>query len=438
MGVSQTKKIWAWYLYDWAAQPISTVVMTFIFSPYFSELVGDGAKAQSQWGYAVGFTGLLVAIGAPITGAIADQTGRRMPFMWLASVMYVVGMFGLWYSAPGDYNVVFLLGSLVIGLLGMELGLLITNGMLPDVAGEKEVGRISGSGFAFGYLGGFIAMILMLALFAENAETGKTMINLDPLFGLDPEAREGTRFSGPLSAMWYMVFVIPLFLWLKDTRVTGAKANIGAAVKTVMGLLAQLPKRKSLFSFLMSSMFARDALNGLYFFGGLYAAGVLGWSPVDMGIFGIVAILSGIFFTWIGGFLDVRFGPRDVIMSVLVILTLVTIFMVSVSRETVLFMPVTEGSSLPDTSFYLIGCIVGAAGGILQAVSRTMVVKLSDPEEVTQTFGLYALTGRATAFLAPLSIAFVTDMTGSQSMGILPLAILFVVGLILMMQVKRV
>lgn len=438
MGVSQNKKIWGWYLYDWASQPISTVVMTFIFAPYFTELVGDGAKAQSQWGYAVGLAGFIVAIFAPFIGAIADQTGRRMPFMWVASVMYVVGMFGLWYAIPGDYNVWFLLGSLIVGLLGMELGLLITNGMLPDVAGEKEVGRISGSGFAFGYLGGFIAMIAMLALFAENGETGKTLIGMDPILGLDATAREGTRMSGPLSAMWYIVFIIPFFLWLKDTRVTGQRANLALAFETVIALLQQLPQRKGMFSFLMSSMFARDALNGLYFFGGLYAAGVLGWSPVDMGVFGIVAILSGIIFTWIGGFLDVRFGPRSVLMTVLVILTVVTIFMVSVSRQTVMFLPVAEGSALPDYSFYLIGCVVGAAGGILQAVSRTMVVKLSDPEEVTQTFGLYALTGRATAFLAPLSIGFVTDMTGSQSMGIVPLAVLFVLGLILLRPVPRV
>ena len=438
MSVTDTKRIWGWYFYDWAAQPISTVIMTFIFAPYFTELVGDGAKAQAQWGYAVGLAGFIVAIFAPIIGAVADQTGRRMPFMWAGSIMYVVGMFGLWYAVPGDYNIWFLLGSLIVGLLGMELGLLITNGMLPDVAGKKEVGRVSGGGFAFGYLGGFIAMLAMLALFAENGETGKTLIGIDPIFGFDASAREGTRFSGPLSAIWYMIFIIPFFLWLKDTRITGARAHLGQAIRTVLALLVQLPKRKAMFSFLMSSMFARDALNGLYFFGGLYAAGVLGWSPVDMGVFGIVAILSGIFFTWLGGFLDVRFGPRTVLMAVLVILTCVTIFMVSVSRETVLFLPVAEGSCLPDMSFYLIGSIVGAAGGILQAVSRTMVVKLSDPTEVTQTFGLYALTGRATAFLAPLSIGIVTDMTGSQAMGIVPLAILFVLGLILLRPVPRV
>lgn len=438
MAVSSTKKIWAWYFYDWAAQPISTVIMTFIFAPYFTEIMVDGTKAQSSWGWAVGIAGILTALSAPILGAMTDQCGRRIPVMWASSILYVVGVAGLWFSNPNDFSVLFILTSLVIGLLGMEIGLVITNGMIPAVAGERAVGRISGSGFAFGYIGGMILTIVMLAFFAEQASNGRTILGLEPPFGLDSSAREGTRMAGPFAALWYIIFVIPLFLWLKDDPNHRGRASVGKAIGSLVASFRQLQHRKSLMFFLLSSMFARDALNGLYFFGGIYAVGVLGWTAVDMGIFGIIAITSGIVFTWIGGFLDVKYGPFRVICAALVILTAVVFIMVSVSRQSVLFIPVDAQSTLPDVAFYVIGCIVGAGGGILQAVSRTMVIKQSEPEEVTQNFGLYALTGRATAFLAPFSIAFVTDISGSQTIGILPLAILFALGLWLMRYVRAV
>jgi len=179
-------------------------------------------------------------------------------------------------------------------------------------------------------------------------------------------------------------------------------------------------------------MLYRDALNGLYAFGGIYAAGVLGWSVVDTGVFGILAIIFGAIFAWIGGRMDERMGPRPVIKLSIILLTLVTIGCVLVSRDSVFGIAVTEDSNLPDIAFYGLGAMIGAIGGMLQSASRTMMVRQANPERMTEAFGLYALAGKSTSFVAPILIGSVTAITGSQQLGVTPLVVLFLLGLILL------
>jgi len=320
----------------------------------------------------------------------------------------------------------------VVGLIGMEFATIFTNSMLPDLGSRDELGRLSGNGWAFGYVGGLFALVIMLLFFAEQ-DSGKTLIGIDPLFGLDSATREGTRFVGPLTALWYAVFMIPFFLWVRDPRklpVSGARTR--QALSGLWRTVRHLPRHPSLFAYLGSSMFYRDGLNGIYAFGGLYAAGVLNWSIVDTGIFGILAIITGALFAWIGGQADSRYGPKPVIAACVTILALVALLVVFVSRESVFGLAVSETSSLPDITFYILGASIGAAGGALQSASRTMTVRQANPERMAETFGLYALAGKATSFIAPLSIGIVTAVTGSQSLGVTPLIALFLVGLFLL------
>ena len=436
--VSLRKRIWGWYFFDWASQPYNTLLLTFIFGPYVNDLLGDGSAAQTAWGYGVGIAGLLIAIGSPWLGAVADRAGGRMAFIWLFSLMYVLGAWGLWYAAPGNYSLILILFSFGIGLIGMEFATTFTNAMMPDLCDPKDIGRISGNGFAFGYLGGFLSLVIMLALFAEGPG-GTTLIGISPIFGLDPAAREGTRAVGPFSAIWYVLFMVPFFLWVREPKLPG-RLPVAQAVRQagpdLMASLRALPGNRSLAAYLLSSMFYRDALNGMYAFGGIYAAGVLGWTVVDVGKFGILAIVTGALFSWLGGRADARFGPRPVIAVNVLVLTLVAVAVVTVSRTSVFGMAVAEGSRLPDIAFYLIGAVIGAAGGSLQAASRTMMVRQADPARITEGFGLYALAGKATSFMAPLGIAVVTGLTGSQQLGIIPLVVLFAIGLILLLWVK--
>ncbi|PRY91461.1 MFS transporter [Donghicola tyrosinivorans] len=435
---NSAKRIWGWYFFDWASQPYNTLLLTFIFAPYIKEVIGDGAKAQSLWGLTVGIGGILIAMFSPILGAIADTSGQRMRFIWLFSGMYVIGSAGLWLAAPEAMNLGLVLPLFVIGLVGMEFATTFTNAMLPDLAPREKIGRMSGNGWAFGYVGGLLALAIMLVLLADNATTGKTFVGLDPILGLDASQREGTRAVGPLTAIWYIVFMIPFFLFVRDPK--GAKVSAGAvrhALSDLARTVRQLPQHKGLFAYLTSSMIYRDGLNGMYAFGGVYAAGVLGWGVQDTGVFGLIAIISGALFAWLGGMADEWRGPRPVIIASILALLVAAIMCVLVTPTYVLGFAVPEGSKLPDMTFYLIGAIIGAAGGTLQASSRTMLVHQANPERMTEAFGLYALAGKATSFIAPFSIGLVTHLSGSQQIGVTPLIVLFAVGLFLLRFVPK-
>ena len=468
-AISQKKRVWGWMFFDWASQPYNTLLLTFIFGPYFAQvfsahvypalleqmlpaLLADGktsdeamalvqkaarAEAQAMWGWGLTITGVIIAVLAPILGAVADNSGRKMPWIWLFSVMYVVGAWGLWYSNPDAFHPIWVLVAFGIGMIGTEFATIFTNAFLPELGTKEQIGRISGSGWAFGYWGGVLALIIMLVLLAEN-DKGVTLIGMKPILGLDPALREGTRSVGPLSAIWYAVFMIPFFMWVKETpKPAGSgRLSLSEAMADLLRTIKRLPETSSLFAYLGSSMFYRDALNGMFTFGGIYAFGVLGWSVVNVGVFGILAAITGAVFAWIGGFADQRWGPKPVITFGIFVLLVDCIAVVMISRESVVGIPVDAASSLPDIAFYVCGCVIGAAGGALQSASRTMLVRQANPARMTEAFGLYALSGKATSFIAPAAIALTTDLTNSQRWGVTPLIALFGLGLILMLWVQ--
>ena len=445
---TQRQRIWGWWFFDWASQPYNTLLLTFVFGPYFAEVArahymasgldaaASGAAAQAFWGWGQTLSGVFIAILAPILGAVADGAGKRMVWIWIFSAFYVVGSWMLWYLMPDQPDLTRALFWFGLGLIGMEFATIFTNSLMPDLTSDADMGRVSGSGFAFGYVGGIVALVIMLLLLAENSETGKTLLGIDPLFGLDATAREGTRAVGPLTAVWYVVFMLPFFLWVREPA-TRAKASLGQSLRALWALILSLKDRQSLGAHLLSSMFYRDALNALYGFGGVYASGVLGWSITQIGLFGIGGALSAALFAWLGGKLDSARGPKPVINLAMWVLILVCLVIAGMSRGAFFGLPFAAGSALPDQIFYVCGILIGAAGGALQSASRTMMVFHTTRDRATESFGLYALSGKATAFIAPFSIALVTTISGSQRMGIsVPLIALFLVGMVLLRWVK--
>jgi UMF1 family MFS transporter len=443
--------IWGWMLFDWAQQPFHTLIITFVFAPYFASAVAsDAVRGQELWGWAAGIGGLLIALLAPVLGSIADASGPRKPWVFGFSVIGVIGCWLLWYAVPGMESVAFIMVAIVLALVGMEFAAVFNNGMMADLVPRAELGRLSGSAWALGYLGGLVSLVIVLGFLAAQPATGKTLIGLEPLFGLDAGTREGDRASGPLTAIWYLIFVMPMFLWTPDAK---RKPAVDDAIRRGLAelgkTLRRLPSERSYFSFLMSSMFYRDALNALYTFGGIYAAGVLGWSIVQIGIFGVLANLTGAIGAWLGGRADQAFGPKAVVSASIVILTICCILVISTTRTDVLFMTIAaEGSqsSLPDIMFYVAGALIGAAGGSIQAASRTLLVDQVARDKVTEAFGLYALSGRATSFIGPFAIAIATAFFASemlnlsdqdaQRLGVTPIIVLFMIGLVLLPWVK--
>lgn len=389
------------------------------------------AQAQSLWSLGQTITGIVIALCAPQLGAMADNAGRRMPWIVLFSIFYVIGAAGLWFLMPDG---AFLTGALIcfgIGLIGAEFTTIFTNSLLPELGRKEEIGRISGSGFAVGYAGGVTALFIMLLLFVEQ-EGGRTLIGLAPLFGLDPTTLEGTRFVGPFMAAWYVIFMIPFALWVREVRRVPKPGGAARALRDLAAMVRSLPGKRSLSAYLASSMFYRDALNAMYAFGGTYAALVLNWTITQVGIFGIVAAITSAVTTFLGGRVDERLGPKPIIICMIVVLMGVCVYVLGMTRESFWGIALAEGSAFPDISFFICGAIIGGAGGVLQASSRTLMVRHAEPDKPTKSFGLYALSGKATAFLGPGLIFLTTSTLGDTRLGMLPLFALFAIGLILL------
>ena len=265
-----------------------------------------------------------------------------------------------------------------------------------------------------------------------RTKTGRTLIGIPPILGLDPAAREGTRAAGPFTALWYLVFMIPFFAWVREDARIARPLRLGAAMRDLGALLRGLRHRRSLAAWLLSSMFSRDALNALYAFGGVYAATVLGWPVIWSGVFGVVSAVAAAAVSWLGGRADRRWGPRPVIAVAIGVLIAVCVVVVGMSRQSLFGLPLDPGSRLPDALFLACGVAIGGAGGALQSASRTLMVRHTTAARATEAFGLYALSGKATAFLAPLLIAVTTDLSDSQRIGISPLIVMFLLALALL------
>lgn len=434
---SKRRRIWGWFFYFWAAQPYFTLLLTFVFAPYFASLYADGVRAQTDWANINTAAGLIVAVLAPFLGAVAEKAGGKLRFIAFFSLFYVVGAFAMWFSAADSFNLWFIAVFFALGLIATELAAMFTNAMLPELGSRDELGRISGSGWGFGYIGGVVALIIMLALFVEQPN-GLTLLGLPPALGLDAAHHEGTRFVGPFTALWYVVFIIPFFLWSREPR-GERRASIGTALaaawpelRTTLRSLGSFPV---LSRYLIASLFYRDALNGMFVFGGTYATNVLAMSQVSIGVFGVIAAISGALFAWLGGKADSAFGPKPVIIACLLLLIASGITLLGISRTHVFGLDL--GPSGPGFAFWAIGAAIGAGAGTVQAASRTLMVHLAMPGKMTESFGLYQLAGNATTFIAPFLVARATYASGSQQIGMTPIVALFVLGLWLLWRVPN-
>ncbi|MDC1297306.1 MFS transporter [Octadecabacter sp.] len=449
MAQATKKRIWGWMAFDWASQPFYTVGLTFVFGPYFAVVAAEyfmssgvesgaaKAQAQSLWSSGQTVSGLIIAFTAPFLGAFADNSGRKIPWIAFFSVMFVVAISMIWMLTPEGAALYLVLILFFIAFIAAESALNFVNAILPSLGNKDEVGRISGSGAAFGYWGGVVSLAIMLLVFVEQ-DNGRTIfVGLEPPFGLNPNEKEGTRFVGPFIAIWFAVFMIPFFMWVRDDPTTGGKStNLRAVAGDLRGTMKSVAQRKSLLNFLVGSMFYRDALNALYAFGGVYAALVLDWGITAIGVFGVVAAIAAAITTWIAGLADARFGPKPVIRVAVWLLILVSITIVGTSREQIFWITLPIASTLPDTVFYVCGAIIGGAGGAVYTASRSMMVRHTHPDRPAEAFGLFALSGKATAFLAPAGITLFTWWTGNTQLGFLPVIILFLMGLFLLKWVK--
>jgi len=208
----------SWIFFDWAAQPYFTLITTFVFAPYFATSIAPNpATGQSLWGFAMAAAGMLIALLSPVLGAIADASGRRKPWIAAFGALLVLGSSTLWIGRPGDQAIIApLLMAVALASVGAEFATVFNNAMMPTLVPPERIGRLSGNGWATGYVGGIISLVIVLGFLAANPETGRTLLGFKPLFGLDPAMHEGDRAAGPLTALWFIIFVTPMFLFTPD------------------------------------------------------------------------------------------------------------------------------------------------------------------------------------------------------------------------------
>ena len=437
----------SWIFFDWAAQPYFTLITTFVFAPYFAtHVASDPASGQALWGFATAAAGLMIALMSPVLGAIADASGRRKPWIAAFGALLVIGSSLMWFGKPGDVSVILpLLLAYGIATIGVEFATVFNNAMMPSLVPPDQIGRLSGTGWATGYLGGISSLILVLGFLAASPETGRTLFGFMPLFGLDPVSHQGDRITGPLTGIWFIVFVLPMFLLTPDYP---AKQRLREALREgLTGLrqtLAELPKRKSLAAFLLANMIYTDGLVSLFAFGGIYAAATFDWSTIQIGSFGIILAIAGTFGAWLGGKLDDRLGPKRVIAGSMLILLSSIVAILLVDKDSILFVKVAPPvpgvalfSGAAERAYLVLGCLIGAAGGPLQAASRTLLIRLAPQDRIAQYFGLFALTGKVTSFVGPLLIGLITAVTESQKAGMAVLVAFFVSGLALLARVGK-
>lgn len=413
--MTNRRAIAAWCFYDWANSAFPTVIGTFIFGTYFTKAIAETPEAgTAQWGWALGVAGVAVALLSPVFGAIADQGGRRKPWLGAFTALCVIATALLWFATPEPSSALWALTFVALASAAFEFTMVFYNAMLPEIAPESHVGRVSGWGWGLGYVGGLIALALCLLGFVQTDT---------PWFGLSKDNAENIRAVVLLVAIWYAVFAAPLFLFTADKPSTGLTllVSVREGLRELATTIRNVRRYGNILCFLIARMLYTDGLGTLFAFGGIYAAGTFGMDLSQVITFGIAlnvtAGLGAAAFAWI----DDWIGAKPVI--IISLLALIGLSSAILTVESVAW-------------FWGLGIVLGLFVGPAQSASRSLMARLAPEAIRTEMFGLYAFSGKATGFLGPFALAAVTAAFDSQRIGMGVIVAFFVAGLILMLWVR--
>ena len=436
---------YSWSMFDWANQPFYTLITTFVFSYYFSQVfIADDVRGPELWGYTQTIAGLSVALLSPILGSIADLRGNRKPWIMFFSIAFVISTCFLWFALPGAPNGVWLIMiAMTTATAAIAFAEVFNNAMLPSIETDDKVGYLSGLGYGLGYFGGLVALILFLFFFV-NAEV--------PPFGLDAETFENIRIVGPIGAFWYALFIVPFFLFTPDVKSIQISVinSIRQGLQNFFDTIRKVRDFKNVITFLFARMFYQDALNAMFIFGGIYAAQVLDWGFQELLILGIIVNIFAAPGAILGGWFNDKIGAKRVVMISVVGLMVTAVMAVSITRDTLFFViPVDAYSytvneytfglyeSIGEVVYVLVVIFLGTFSGPAQAASRALMSNIAPRKYITEFFGLFAFAGKATSWLAPAIIAFLTAYYESLRIGMGAIIVFTIIGLIALMYVKE-
>jgi UMF1 family MFS transporter len=399
--------VFSWCLYDWASSAFPAVITTFVFATYFTKAVApDPISGTAMWGHAASLAGLAIALLGPVLGAVADHGGRQKPYLAFFTGIAALACAAMWFVTPDASSVLQALVLFAVATVAFELATIFYNALLSKVATNETLGRVSGWGWGLGYVGGIFCLAFVLFAFVQAPE---------PLLGLDKATAENVRIVGPFTALWWLVFALPLLFVLREGPSQMAPAAaIKRGLRDMKGLVAFLKAHPTVAWFLFANMIYTDGLTTLFAFGAIYASGTFGMALDEVIMFGIALNLTagiGAFgFAW----LDDKLGSRRTIAIGLVCLTFIGAGLLVVESK---------------TAFWILGVMIGPFFGPVQAASRSLAARLAPEAQRAQVFGLFALSGRITAFLGPAILGTVTLLADSQRVGMATILPFFALGL---------
>lgn len=410
------KAVQGWALYDFANSAYTTLIVTFIYSVYFTQQIApDGITGTALWSRGVTVTAILVALLSPVLGALADRGGLRRPLLLGSTAITVVGVAALFLPGPGE--VALALGIFIVSNVAYELCGVFYNSYLPEIAPPDKIGRVSGYGWALGYLGGLLAMAVALVVF---------VLPDPPRFGLDAATGEHIRATTLLVAVWFGVLSIPMFLWVKEPRPVADRPAAGALVRGAFAqlgaTLGELRRYRQIVRLLAARMVYNDGLVTIFAFGPIFAAETFGFTLTEVMYWGLALNVTAGLGAFAMGFLDDRLGGRRTLFVTLVGLFVGALWAVTADTK---------------TSLYLAGLWVGIFVGPNQAASRSLLGRFVPREKETEFFGFFAFSGKAIAFMGPLLLGIVTEVTGSQRWGMATILAFFVIGGLLLATVDE-
>lgn len=394
------KKIFIWTLFDFANTSFSIVVVTFLYAVYFKKVVAQGQPVGDlYWSLGTSIAMIITAIISPILGAIADYSAGKKRFLLFFTLLCIAATSSLYFIGSGDIFLgVFIF---ILANVGFEAGLVFYDSFLPEITEPKNYGRVSGYGFAMGYLGS-LATLAIIYPFIQA---------------------EMIKESFPVSAFFFLLFALPLFIYLKDNRkkVAEHESYFTIGISRVWNTLSHLKNYKNLATFLLAYFFYIEGVNTIIFFSGNYASTTLGFSETELLIFFLTVQTTAIAGSVVLGIIADSIGQKKTIIITLV-MWLLTVLIAYLVQD--------------KTGFYVVGLIAGAAMGSSQSTSRSMMSKLTPPEKKTEFFGFYSFFGKSSAVVGPLVFGLVSFLSGDQRMAIISIGFFFVVGLLILIQVE--
>lgn len=448
---------YSWALFEWARAAYVGLIVIYVFAPYFTNtVIGDPVRGQAYWSLANTVAGFIVGILAPITGAMADRMGRRKPWLAAIALVMVISCTALWWVMPagqGGLPLVVTLTLIIVLAACFSCGEVFHNAMLPSIVSADRIGKLSGLGLAINNLGALVVLSAVLTLIAFPASDAVTWSFLPdkPWFGLDPALHEHQRIVGPIAGLWLLVFHIPMLLWTPDTPSTGVgiRRAVGQGLRQLAHTVRRARQVSNVGMYLLARMLYTDGVVAIIVYAGIYVAGVFQWDVTALLLFGLSLTPAGIVGGLMGAWMDGRFGSKRAIqLSVGGALISLTVAISIRPDEILFFIPYDRETATPLWSFpyfatlpeflYMLNFIVLVVFiGAIFASSRAMMARISPISMLSQFFGLYAVSGWATAFVGHGLVAFFTDTFQSQRAGFASPILLLLAGLIVMIWVRE-